>query len=163
MFEAIVGVVVVGCVLLAFVAYQRSQTAVPPPNPIEANDPEMAAARSMAKATLDEFRSLYSAYPNASQVKLPVISSDGIVEWMVGSVLELNDTYVKVEFRGRPATHRGAFQPIQSFPTREIADWHVVLSNGKVRGGYTQRVHFERMRAAGKLVGSAAEEAAKYE
>jgi uncharacterized protein YegJ (DUF2314 family) len=163
MFEAIVGVIVVGSVLLAFLAYQRSQSPIPPPNPIAADDSEMAVARSQAQSTLDEFRSLFAAYPNTSQVKLPVTSSTGMVEWMVGSVLELTSTYVKVDFRGRPATHRGAFQSIQSFPTRDIADWHVTLSNGRYRGGYTQRVHYQRMRAAGALVDGAAEEAAKYD
>jgi len=163
MFETIVGLFVVGGALLAFLAYQRSQTSGSPPNPIAADDPEMAAARSTAQSTLGEFRTLYSTYPAASQVKLPVTSSSGTVEWMVGAVVELTDTYVKVDFRGRPVTHRGAFQSLQTFPIRDIADWHVTTSDGKYRGGFTQRVHFERMRAAGTLVGSAAEEAARYE
>jgi hypothetical protein len=82
---------------------------------------------------------------------------------MVGDVVELTDVYVKVVFRGKPVTHRGAFQSLQTFPVREIADWHVVTAEGKYRGGFTQRVHFDRMRAAGTLVGQMAEEAAKYE
>jgi|SRR6185295_11229151 len=163
MFETIVGLFVVGGALLAFLAYQRSQAAVPPPNPIAADDPEMAAARATAQSTLSEFHTLYSAYPTASQVKLPVTSSSGTIEWMVGSVVELTDTYVKVEFRGRPVTHRGAFQSLQTYPVRDIADWHVTTSNGKYRGGFTQRVRFDRMRAEGTLVGIAAEEAARYE
>jgi hypothetical protein len=163
MFETIIGLVVVGGALLAFMAYQRSQAAAPPPIPIAAGDPEMVAARSKAQSTLGEFRSLYSIYPNASQVKLPITSSSGTVEWMIGSVVELTDTYVKVEFRGRPVTHWGAFQSLQTFPIRDIADWHVITSSGRYRGGFTQRVHFERMRKAGTLVGSAAEEAARYE
>jgi hypothetical protein len=123
----------------------------------------MAKARLTAQDTLGEFRDLFASHPQASLVKLPVTSSAGTLEWMVGDVLELTDTYVKVQFRGRPVTHRGAFQSIQTFPLREIADWHVTTSNGRHRGGYTQRVTFERMRAAGTLVGAAAEEASKYD
>ena len=163
MFETIAGIVVVGGVLLAFLAYQRSQVALREVNPIAADDPDMAKARSTAQETLGEFRDLFVNYPQTSLVKLPVTSSTGTLEWMIGDVVELTDTYVKVEFRGRPVTHRGTFQSLQTFPLREIADWHVTTSNGKHRGGYTQRVTFERMRAAGTLVGAAADEASKYD
>jgi hypothetical protein len=163
MFETIAGIVVVGSVLLAFMAYQRAQVTPREVNPIAADDSEMAKARSTAQETLGEFRDLFVAYPQASLVKLPVTSSTGTLEWMVGDVVELTDTYVKVQFRGRPVTHPGAFQSLQTFPLREIADWQVATSNGKYRGGYTQRVTFARMRAAGTLVGAAADEASKYD
>jgi uncharacterized protein YegJ (DUF2314 family) len=163
MFETIVGIIVVGGVVLAFLAYQRSQAIQGSVNQIAADDPEMAAARSMALSRLSEFRELYTRFPNASSVKLPVTSSSGTVEWMIGDVVELTDTYVKVEFRARPVTHRGAFQSLQTSPLRDIADWHVAKSDGRYLGGFTQRVHFARMRAAGTLVGAAADEAAKYD
>jgi len=163
MFETIAGIVVVGGALLAFIAYQRSQNAPREVNPIAADDLEMAKARSTAQETLGEFRELFVAYPHTSLVKLPVTSSAGTLEWMVADVVELTDTYVKVQFRGRPVTHRGAFQSLQTFPLREIADWQVATSNGAYRGGYTQRVTFARMRVAGTLVGAAADEASKYD
>ena len=163
MFETIAGLIVVGGALLAFLAYQRSQAAPQEVNPIAADDPDMAMARSKAQESLSEFRHLFASHPQSSLVKLPVTSSAGTLEWMIGEVIELTDTYVKVEFRGRPITHRGPFQSLQTFPLREIADWHVTTPDGRYRGGYTQRVTFERMRAAGTLVGTAAEEAAKYD
>ena len=163
MFETIAGIVVVGGVLLAFMAYQRSQVAPREVNPIAADDSDMAKARSTAQETLGEFRGLFVTYPQTSLVKLPVTSSSGTLEWMVGDVVELTDTYVKVQFRGRPVTHRGAFQSLQTYPLREIADWQVTTSNGRYRGGYTQRVTFARMRADGTLVGSAADEASRYD
>jgi hypothetical protein len=163
MFETIAGLVVVGGALLAFLAYQRSQASPPEVNPIAADDPDMVKARSTAQETLIEFRDLFASHPQSSLVKLPVTSSSGTLEWMIGDVVELTDTYVKVEFRGRPVTHRGAFLSLQTFPVREIADWYVTTANGRYRGGFTRRVTFERMRAAGKLVGSAADEAAKYD
>jgi hypothetical protein len=161
--ETIIGIVLVGAVVVAFLAYQRSQGAPPSPIPIADDDAELIAARSTAQSRIGDFRELYSLYPDASSVKLPVTSSTGTLEWMVGDVVELTDVYVKVVFRGKPVTHRGAFQSLQTFPVREIADWHVVTAEGKYRGGFTQRVHFDRMRAAGTLVGQMAEEAAKYE
>jgi uncharacterized protein YegJ (DUF2314 family) len=163
MFETIAGIIIVGGALLAFMAYQRSQAPASTVNPIAEDDPDMIAARATAQSKLEEFRELYSRYPNASLVKLPVTASSGTLEWMVGEVVELTDVFVKVQFRGRPVTHRGAFQSLQTFPVREIADWHVVTDEGRYRGGFTQRVHFDRMRAAGKLVGRDAEESAKYE
>jgi hypothetical protein len=163
MFETIVGILVVGGALVAFLAYQRSQVAQHPVNPIAADDPEMAAARSTAQSSLAEFKTLYAQYPHASLAKLPVTSSAGTLEWMIGDVVELTDTYVKVEFRGKPVTHRGPFQQLQTYPLREIADWHVATQDGRYRGGFTQRVRLSRMRAAGTLSGSEAEEAAKYD
>jgi hypothetical protein len=163
MFETIAGILVVGGALLAFMAYQRSQLAQHPVKPIAADDPDMVAARSTAQSTLAEFQQLYSQYPHSSLVKLPVTSSAGTLEWMIGDVVELTDTYVKVEFRGKPVTHWGTFQQLQTYPLREIADWHVTTSNGKYRGGFTQRVHFDRMRAVGALSGAEAEEAARYD
>ena len=163
MFETIAGIVIVGGALLAFMAYQRSQATASDVHPIAADDPEMAAARATAQSKIDEFRDLYALYPTASSVKLPVTSSAGTLEWMVGDVVELADTFVKVQFRGRPLTHHGAFQALQTFPVRDIADWHVVTAEGRYRGGFTQRVTFDRLRAAGLLVGRYAEEAAKYE
>jgi hypothetical protein len=163
MFETIVGIIVVGGALLAFLAYQRSQAIHGLVNPIAEDDPEMAAARSVAQSRLSEFRELYTRFPTTSSVKLPVTSSNATVEWMIGDVVELTDTYVKVQFRGRPVTHRGAFQSLQTFPLREIADWHVATSEGRYLGGFTQRVQFARMRAAGTLAGTAADEASRYD
>lgn len=163
MFETIAGIIVVGGALIAFLAYQRSQAPPSTVSSIAADDPEMISARAMAQSKIAEFRELFTRYPNGAMVKLPVESSSGTLEWMVGEVVELTENNVKVQFLGRPCTHRVAFQSLQTFPLREIADWHVVTTEGRYRGGFTQRVHFERMRAAGTLVGAAAEEAAKYE
>jgi hypothetical protein len=163
MFETIVGLIVVGGALLAFMAYQRSRVSRGQVEPISADDPDMVAARVTANARLSEFLELYARYPTGCSVKLPITSSAGTLEWMVGDVVELTDTFVKVQLRGRPVTHRGAFQSLQTFPLREIADWHVTTPEGKYLGGFTQRVHFDRMRAAGTLTGALAEEAAKYE
>ena len=161
--EIIFGVVFVGAVLVAFLVYQRAQRSAPVVYQVAAEDPELVAAREKAQATLSEFRELHAAHPDGSMVKVPVTSSKGVLEWMVGEVIELADVYVRVQFHTRPATHRGAFQATQVFAVRDIADWMVCTPAGKYRGGFTQRVHFERMRAAGTLVGAAAAEAAKYE
>jgi|SoiMethySBSTD1v2_1073268.scaffolds.fasta_scaffold243399_3 uncharacterized protein YegJ (DUF2314 family) len=163
MFETVIGFIVVGAAVVAFWAYQRSQAAMPQPIPVASDDPEMVAARVKAKVTVDEFRDLYASNPNGAWVKVPVTSSRAVLEWMVGDVVELTDVYVKVQLRGRPATHRGTFQGLQTFPLRDIADWQVCLPNGRYRGGYTQRVHFDRMRARGALAGAVASEAAKYD
>ena len=163
MFETFVGILIVGGALGAFLAYQRSRVVQQPANLIAADDPEMAAARASAQSSLAEFKKLYAQYPGASLAKLPTTSSAGMLEWMVGDVVELTDTYVKVEFRGKPVTHRGPFQQVQTFPLREIADWHVATPDGRYRGGFTDRVRFNRMRVAGALSGSEAEEAEKYD
>jgi uncharacterized protein YegJ (DUF2314 family) len=161
--ETIIGVLFVGAVVVAFLAYQRSRAATAPPVPISTDDPAMAAARAEARATIGEFRQLYASHREASQVKVPVTSSSGVLELMVGDVIDLTEFNVTVQLRGRPATHNGPFQPVQVFPLGEIADWLVVTPNGKYRGGFTHRVHVDRMRKAGTLVGAAEDEASKFE
>ncbi len=126
--------------------------------------PEMAAARADALATIGQFRELYASHrrllasQSAGYILGGRIGMDG-----EGDVVGLTDFNVTVQLHGRPSSHRGSFQPIQSFPIREIADWLVVTADGKYRGGFTQRVHFDRMRKAGTLVGAAAEEASRFE
>ncbi len=159
---AIIGILVVGAVVAAFLAYQQSQTREQAA-PILSDDPEMADARATAASTIGEFRKLYAENQNSSRVKVPVTSSSGVREWMVGDVVALTEFNVTVQLHGRPATHRGSFDPVQAFPVKEIADWLVLTRDGKYRGGFTQRVHFERMRKAGTLVGAEAEEAARFD
>lgn len=160
--ETIIGMLFVGAVVVAFLAYRRS-AATTSPVPFSSDDPDMAAARAKARATIGEFRELYASNREAAQVKVPVTASSGVLEWMVGDVIDLTDFNVTVRLRGRPATHNGTFQPVQVFPVREIADWLVVTSDGKYRGGFTQRVHFDRMRHTGRLVGEDEAEASKFE
>jgi hypothetical protein len=160
--ETLLGLLIVGAVVVAFLVYQRSQARAPVYE-IAADDPEMIAARQRARDTLDGSRRLFDAGAAEAGVKVPVSSSSGTIEFMIGDLVELTDVYVKIQFRGKPVTHSGAFQPIQSFPLREIADWFVVLPTGKIRGGFTQRVHFDRLRASGRLHGIMNQEAAKYE
>jgi uncharacterized protein YegJ (DUF2314 family) len=158
----LIGVLIMSGVVAAFLAYQRSQSSVPVYE-ISPDDAEMIAARKKAQETLAELKeAINSGIPTAA-VKIPVASSSRTIEYMVGDVIELTDIFVKVQVRGRPVTHSGAFQPVQSFPLREIADWFYELPNGKIRGGFTQRVHFARLRAAGKLGGVMKSEATKYE
>ncbi len=162
MIGAVIGILVVGAVVAAFLAYQRSQ-ARQQAVPISPDDPEMADARATAASTIGEFRKLYAEHQNSSRVKVPVTSSSGVLEWMVGDVVALTEFNVTVQLHGRPATQRGTFEPVQVFSVKEIADWLVLTRDGKYRGGFTQRVHFERMRKAGTLVGTAAEEASKFD
>lgn len=160
--ETLIGVLIVSAVVAVFLVYQRSQSSAPVYE-INADDAEMIAARKKAQETLAELKEAIDSGIPAAAVKIAVTSSSGTIEYMVGDVIELTGIFVKVQFRGRPVTHAGAFQPIQSFPLREIADWFYETPNGKIRGGFTQRVHFARLRSAGQLDGIMKSEAERYE
>lgn len=161
--EAILGVAFALAAIAAGFLYIRGNTRPPPAVPVEADDAELIQARRAAQASISEFRALFYEHPAGAVAKVPVKASSGILEWMFGEVLELTDVFVKVQFQSKPQTHRGAFDAIQSFPLRDIADWIIIMPGNRRRGGFTQRVHFARLRAAGQLHGAAAEEASKYD
>jgi len=162
MFEYIAYSVAILAVAVACLFYLRSQDRETSFNPIQDDDPEMVSARQKARVELPKFRVLLASPHERAVVKVPVTSSRGVVEWMWGDVREIRDTFVSLHFTGRPATHRGKFQPFQTFPINDLADWLVVTGERRF-GGYTQRVTFQRLEAEGRMDPVTAAEAAKYE
>ena len=117
-----------------------------PPLAIDDDDPAMIAATADARASLDRFRELLAAGVKEAQVKVPFVTSSGEREHLWAEVLSITADMVSVRYLTPPVSHSGKLERIHEHPISEIEDWAAISENGEIRGGYTQRVMFERAR-----------------
>lgn len=117
-----------------------------PPLEIDDDDPLMLAAMEEAKSTIAKFLALLSSEHSEAQVKVPFTTSSGVVEHLWAEVLEVKDNVLSVRYYTPPVTHEGKLDRLHDHNISEIEDWVVILANGKIHGGFTQRVMFKRGR-----------------
>lgn len=134
-----------------------------PPLEISDDDPLMLEAMKKAKITTNQFLELLSGKYSEAQVKVPFISSSGVVEHLWAEVLEVKENVLSVRYYTPPVTHEGRLGRLHEHSIAEIEDWVVILDNGKIHGGFTQRVMFKRGRDQwGELPPELAKQESRY-
>lgn len=106
----------------------------------------MIAAIKQARSSFDRFRSLYQRGLNEAQVKIPFKTSSGETEHIWAEVLSLNINTVSVRYLTPPVSHTGELERLYEHPISLVEDWVAIENDGRIHGGYTQRVVFERGR-----------------
>ena len=114
-----------------------------PPLEISEDDPLMLEAMEKAKSTIGEFLELLNGEYSEAQVKVPFTSSSEVVEHLWAEVIEINDNVLSVLYYTPPVTHDGKLDRVHKHDIAEIEDWAVFMKNGKIHGGFTQRVMFK--------------------
>ena len=117
-----------------------------PPLAIADDDPAMIAAIAKARASFDRFRELFASGLKDAQVKVPFVTSSGEREYLWGAVLGITADRISVRYLTPPVSHRGKLERVHEHAVSDVQDWAAISDNGEIRGGYTQRVMFERAR-----------------
>jgi uncharacterized protein YegJ (DUF2314 family) len=117
-----------------------------PPLAIDDDDPAMLAARQQARESLSQFRALITSDAKESQVKVPFKTNGGQTEHLWAEVLSIAESAVTVRYLTPPVSHTGQLEREHVHPISDIEDWAVINRQGKIHGGYTQRVMFQRAR-----------------
>jgi uncharacterized protein YegJ (DUF2314 family) len=149
MIEALIGIVIVGSAVALFWKLIRPEAGLLAPLEAPADDKELADARRRAQENIAEFVTRYKERPEGCLVKVPFVSSTGVTEHLVASVLQLYDESIIVRIDSTPVTHRGDIERVQRFRLSELSDWVVTMPSGRKRGGYTLQVQLARRKASG--------------
>ena len=130
---------------------------------INDDDPLMLESMEKAKSTTNQFLELLSDKYSEAQVKVPFTSSSDVIEHLWAEVLEVKKNVLSVRYYTPPVTHEGKLERIHEHNIAEIEDWVVILENGKIHGGFTQRVMFKRGREQwGELPPELSEQESRY-
>jgi uncharacterized protein YegJ (DUF2314 family) len=134
-----------------------------PPLSIDPGDPAMVAAVEKARGSLSRFRELLNGDVYEAQVKVPFVTSSGAREYLWGEVLTFADTSVTVRYLTPPVSHTGTLDRVHEHAVHDVEDWVVITHEGKIHGGYTQCVMFERARQLwGELPRELEKQASRY-
>jgi uncharacterized protein YegJ (DUF2314 family) len=162
MYTGIVASVVVG-VIIAWSFIGRRNVPKYPPLKISDEDPLMIEARQKAKSTTKNFLELIAGEYSEAQIKVPFITSSGMTEHLWAEVLKHEGDILSVRYYTPPVTHTGKLERLHSHNISEISDWVVILKNGMIHGGLTQRVMFQRGKEQwGQLPPELLEQESKY-
>lgn len=121
-----------------------------PPLSTSPDDPLMIDALAKAKGSLAQFLALLKAPKESALVKLRFVSNSNEVEHLWAEVLEvLSDTELGVRLVTPPVTHSGQLDRLYRCDLKDIEDWQVRDSQGKIHGGFSQRAMFAIARRDG--------------
>lgn len=155
----VVGVILVLIIRRLFFYVPRPKF---PPIGVDKDDPRMLEAYKTAKESIGDFIELYQVKPKDAQVKVPFLTSSGETEFLWAAVQRIDNGMVEVFLLTPPVTHSGKVDRNRTYKLDDLVDWAVV-SNGKIKGGYTMRAMFaiakERL---GKLPEALQKEEQKY-
>ena len=127
------------------------------------DDPLMVAALGEAKRTWSTFLRLYREHPQTTIVKFRLRTTGGDIENVWGDLLELDDDRATVSLRTPPVGKTEIRDPRMTVPVSEVVDWQVMLSDGTLRGGFTQQATFRIIeRDRGRLPRKFAAQLARY-
>jgi uncharacterized protein YegJ (DUF2314 family) len=148
--EWLIGLAIaIGAVLLIRRYYARPEF---PPLPTDPDDPLLAEARAKARATLEQFRSLYPANKERALAKIRFVTSGGTPEYLWGEVKNLEGDRIELFLVTPPVTHEGRIERLVEAPLAELEDWQITDSEDRIFGGFTQRAMFKIARQRwGKL------------
>jgi hypothetical protein len=143
-----------------FVARNRP---VMPPLALAADDPLLVEAVAKAKASIDQFRRLAEVPGSEPRVKIEFVSNSGETEFLWAEVRKLGAEDVEVLYLTPPVTHTGRLERIHTHAMTDVVDWVAKLPTGKLAGGYSMRVMFQRAKEQwGTLPAKLQAEEAKY-
>ncbi|MEL7537160.1 MAG: DUF2314 domain-containing protein [Pseudomonadota bacterium] len=133
------------------------------PLPIANDDPDMRAAMAKARAQIDRFRELTADPRLEAQIKVAFETSSGEIEHLWAEVLAVDADVVSVRYVTPPVSHVGSLERLHEHNVDDIEDWVVFAEDGRIFGGYTQRVVFDRARESGEpLPPELAEQAERF-
>ena len=135
-------------------AASRERNNEPPLSSFDSDDSEMNAAIKKARESVPVFLK-YLANPNPDQayfsIKKPFPTTDGTNEHIWISVRSYDGVRFHGTINNRPVNIAGLKEgDLVAVLTGEISDW-MILENGKIVGGYTFRVIWNRMSPAERL------------
>jgi uncharacterized protein YegJ (DUF2314 family) len=134
-----------------------------PPLELSDDDPLIAQAMEKARATIGQFRSLYSQPHRGARCKVPFHTSSGVCEYLWAEVRKLGTTDVEVLYLTPPVTHEGRLERVHTHAVADIVDWQVERPDGRYSGGFTMRAMFIRGREQwGQLPPEVAAEEKRY-
>lgn len=134
-----------------------------PPIDLDADDPELVAAVARAKSTVPGLRRLFGAGETDAQVKVLFVTSQGVDEFLWAELLELRESDIAVRLLTPPVSHVGRVERLRTHVFDDIVDWVVFAKDGRIFGGYTQRVAIQRGRERfGTLPRELEEQASKF-
>ena len=111
--------------------------------PVASDDPLMIQAMQEGRATLDQFLALYPHHKQDSVVKFGFQTSSGKIEYLWGDLLDVVGQQARVYVRTAPVDHQGALDRTQTISLADVVDWQVELTDGTLRGGFTNRALFK--------------------
>jgi uncharacterized protein YegJ (DUF2314 family) len=126
-----------------FVARNRP---IVPPLTMSDDDPLLIEAIAKAKSSIDQFRKLAESPNSAPQVKIPFFSNAGETEFLWAEVRRFGVEDLDVLYLTPPVTHTGRLERIHTHPISDVVDWVAKLPSGKLAGGFSMRVMFQRGR-----------------
>ncbi len=127
------------------------------------DDPLMLAALEKAKRTWPDFVALFPEHPHDSIVKFRLTTKDGAIENVWGDLVALDGGVAEVYLRTPPVGEVDLPDRHMTIPVRSIVDWQIAMSDGSLRGGFTQQATFKIVeREAGVLPAEYAEQLRRY-
>ncbi len=141
---------VIGIVLFVFLIRfwmrRRIQKPPAPPFEIQADDPLFLEAIAKARESVDQLRELYVQRPRDSYVKISCRSEAGVTEHLWGQLLDLTADRMRLKPTNLHPAYHGPLEDAFERPLSDLEDWQVELPDGMIRGGYTIKVMFQRVR-----------------
>ncbi|ALU45724.1 DUF2314 domain-containing protein [Pseudoalteromonas rubra] len=131
-------------IVLAFWLHNRysSSSEDYPALETDPNDPLLLQAVADAKASLEEFKSLYRQFPKDAFVKLDFESDCGVSEHLGAHVEGIKGDEISVFLVTPPVTHQGKLAHNYTCHFDDIEDWQITDKEGNIYGGFTQRAMF---------------------
>ncbi|MDZ4812045.1 MAG: hypothetical protein SGI99_05430 [Pseudomonadota bacterium] len=112
----------------------------------------MLEARRKARTSLDTMRQVFEASHFEVAVNFPFQTHGNPTEHLWGQLLELGQDEMKVSLATPPLWQQGAIPESHSLPLSELADWHVTLDDGSIRGSFSTQAQIAKLRREGEPV-----------
>lgn len=112
---------------------------------LDADGPELAAARTAAQDSLPKLLAHLADHPDTPIALKFAITEGPVVEHVWGEAIEPGPPFV-VRLSAPPVAVAAPEEPV-TVELDEIVDWQARLSDGRRAGGYSQRATYEAIRA----------------
>ncbi len=126
---------------------RRSHDTASPPQ-----DPLLAEASEKARAAVGEMRKLFAEPEREVMVKYPLETTANETEHVWGVLTALTETEMTVTLATPPMGGKPKTPPPYTLPLSILEDWHVMLPDQRIRGGFTTQAQIKAARKAGKSV-----------
>jgi hypothetical protein len=115
-------------------------------------DPLMVEAMEKARAAVGEMRKLFAEPGREVMVKYPLDTTANDIEHVWGVLTAITDTEMTVTLVTPPMGGKPKAPPPYTLPLSILEDWHVMLPDQRIRGGFTTQAQIKVTRQAGKEV-----------
>lgn len=120
--------------------------------PVDKDDPLMMEAMEKARAAVGEMRKLFAEPGTEVMVKYPLETDAGETEHVWGVLTALTETDMTVTLATPPLGGKPKEPPPFTFPLSRLEDWHVMLPDQRIRGGFTTQAQIKVARKSGQKV-----------